>query len=131
MAKIDARRIVARLDGELVSTGNPLGDWESPYATPGLLCAVQVTVLEGRHSSQLPVGWVTPWVVLDYPGELAPVSSGQFQVMNGVRVLVFRASVIPPASESLFEGGGGPDWGLRLHLLKGVKRARFVYWQYE
>lgn len=131
MSYIDERRIIGRLDGEIEATRGAEGDWVSPFASPSGLCALQLSVLEGRHSPVLPIAWVTPWVLVANPFSYAPVSSGQFQVMAGVRTLVFRSSVIPSEADEVFEGGGVPVWGLRVYLLKSVTRARFVYWQYE
>lgn len=124
-------RIVGRLDGIIEATDSPKGDWQSPYASPTGLSALMLEVLEGRVSRAMPVAWVTPQVFVGPPFEFEPLGSGQFQIMAGVRTVILRASAIPQAAEGLFEGGGEIAWGVRVHLLKGVRRARFVYWQYE
>lgn len=131
MSYIDNARVVGRLDGEIVSKDGGGPDWVSPFATPSALSAIQVFPVEGRMGASTPVAWVTPWVFTAFPFAYEPVGHGQFQLMQGVRTLVFRDAVILPGSQGYLTGDGPPIWGIQLHLIKGCRRARFVYWQYE
>lgn len=129
MGSFPESRLVLRQDIEVVSGDLAQYDWVSALGTPRAYAAIRVSRLLGGPGPSLPMAFVTP-VMFTTPGTgyitLNPASAF---VMNGARVLFDRDVFDSRSGLTNIATPGQLNWGLALHLIKGVKRARVEYWQ--
>lgn len=129
MGSFPESRLVLRQDVEVTSGDLAQYDWVSALGTPRAYAAIRITRLLGGPGLSQPIAFVTP-IMFTTPGtSYITLGPGAEFVMSGTRMLFDRDVFDNRSGLANIATPGQLNWGLALHLIKGVQRARVEYWQ--